>query len=143
MDRMKDRTMAGSAGRAKRSFIAAAIGTAVVALCCFTAMLVIVLGLVRLGALTPYLDYVLLPALAVLLVVTVVSYRKWRRSYGPSLRAEPFHDAAHAAASPQGQLLFKNDERRLLSALERLLDVGAGYGDLAAVEDGLEELGVN
>lgn len=73
--------MVSSEGRAKGSFVAAAIGTAVVALCCFTPILVIALGLVGLGVLTPYLDYVLLPALAVLLVVTVVSYRKWRRSH--------------------------------------------------------------
>jgi mercuric ion transport protein len=62
--------------------MAAAIGTAVVALCCFTPLLVIVLGLVGLSFLTPYLDYVLLPALVVLGVVTVVSYRKWRQAQG-------------------------------------------------------------
>jgi len=62
--------------------MAAAIGTAVVALCCFTPLLVIVLGLVGLSFLTPYLDYVLLPALVVLLVITVVSYREWRKAQG-------------------------------------------------------------
>jgi hypothetical protein len=35
-----------------------------VALCCFTPILVILLGVVGLSALTWYLDYVLLPALA-------------------------------------------------------------------------------
>lgn len=64
---------------AKRSFLAAVIGTAVVALCCFTPLLVLVLGVVGLGALTPYLDYVLFPALVVLLIVTAVAYRKWRQ----------------------------------------------------------------
>lgn len=50
------------------SFIAAASGTAVVALCCFTLLLVTVFGIVGLSFLTPYLDdYVLLPALMVLL----------------------------------------------------------------------------
>ena len=39
------------------------IGTILVALCCFTPMLVILLGTVGLAALTGYLDYVLLPAL--------------------------------------------------------------------------------
>lgn len=53
-----------------------------VAFCCFTPLLVIVLGLVGLSFLTPYLDSVLLPALVVLLVVTVVSYRKWRNTQG-------------------------------------------------------------
>jgi mercuric ion transport protein len=65
----------------RKSCIAAAVGTAVVALCCFTPLLVIVLGLVGVSFLTPYLDYVLLPALAVLLVVTVVSYLKWKQSH--------------------------------------------------------------
>jgi mercuric ion transport protein len=68
--------------RSRKSWMAAAIGTAVVALCCFTPLLVIVLGLVGLSFLTPYLDYVLLPALVVLGVVTVVSYRKWRQAQG-------------------------------------------------------------
>ncbi len=72
--------MAERQERYKTSCIAAAIGTAVVALCCFTPVLVIVLGLVGVTALTPHLDYVLLPALVVLLVVTVVSYQKWRQT---------------------------------------------------------------
>ena len=49
------------------SFIAAASGTAVVALCCFTLLLVTVFGIVGLSFLTPYPDYVLLLALMVLL----------------------------------------------------------------------------
>ena len=40
------------------------IGTVLVALCCFTPILVILLGTVGLAALTGYLDVVLLPALA-------------------------------------------------------------------------------
>jgi len=74
--------MRASQERSRKSWMAAAIGTAVVALCCFTPLLVIVLALVGLSFLTPYLDYVLLPALVVLLVVTVVSYRKWRKAQG-------------------------------------------------------------
>jgi len=74
--------MRASQERSRKSWIAAAIGTAVVALCCFTPLLVIVLGLAGLSFLTPYLDYVLLPALVVLLGVTVVSYRKWRQAQG-------------------------------------------------------------
>jgi mercuric ion transport protein len=72
--------MAENQEKYRQSFIAAAVGTAVVALCCFTPLLVIALGLVGVSFLTPYLDYVLLPALVVLLVVTVVSYRKWKQS---------------------------------------------------------------
>ena len=40
----------------KRTFLAALIGTAVVAVCCFTPVLVIVLGLVGLSAFTLYLE---------------------------------------------------------------------------------------
>jgi len=39
-------------------------GAAVTTICCFTPILVGLLGLVGLGAVTGYLDYVLLPALA-------------------------------------------------------------------------------
>ena len=72
--------MAENREKYRQSFIAAAVGTAVVALCCFTPLLVIALGLIGVSFLTPYLDYVLFPALAVLLVVTVVSYRQWKQS---------------------------------------------------------------
>jgi mercuric ion transport protein len=38
-----------------------------------------VLGIAGLSVLTPYLDYVLLPALVVLLAVTTISYQKWKK----------------------------------------------------------------
>ena len=41
------------------------VGTVLVALCCFTPILVILLGVAGLSVLTGYLDYVLLPALAI------------------------------------------------------------------------------
>ena len=41
------------------------IGTAITALCCFTPILVILLGAVGLSALLGMLDYVLLPALII------------------------------------------------------------------------------
>jgi mercuric ion transport protein len=72
--------MAENREKYRQSFIAAVVGSAVVALCCFTPLLVIALGLVGVGFLTPYLDYVLLPALVVLLVVTVLSYWRWKQS---------------------------------------------------------------
>lgn len=72
--------MAEERGKYKKTFIAAVIGTGVVAICCFTPVLVILLGIVGLSAFTPYLDYVLFPALAVLLVLAVISYRKWKQS---------------------------------------------------------------
>lgn len=62
----------------KKTFIAAISGTVVVALCCFTPVLVILLGIAGLSAFTPYLDYVLFPALIILVILAAVSYRKWR-----------------------------------------------------------------
>ncbi len=53
------------------------IGTVVAALCCFTPILVVLFGVVGLSALVGYLDYVLFPALAIFIGVTV--YALWRR----------------------------------------------------------------
>lgn len=53
------------------------VGTVLVALCCFTPILVILLGVVGLSALTGYLDYVLLPALAIFIGLT--TYAIWRK----------------------------------------------------------------
>ncbi|MDH3601501.1 MAG: mercury resistance system transport protein MerF [Candidatus Tectomicrobia bacterium] len=66
--------------RRTKGFVTAIIGTVLVALCCFTPILVVTLGLVGLSFLTPYLDYILLPALVVMIIVTILSYRKWRQS---------------------------------------------------------------
>lgn len=63
-----------------KGFVAAVIGTILVALCCFTPLLLVALGAIGFGFLTPYLDFVLLPALVVMIVVTILSYRKWQRS---------------------------------------------------------------
>lgn len=53
------------------------IGTGILALCCFTPILVILLGAVGLAGLTGYLDLILLPALVVFIGLTV--YAVWRR----------------------------------------------------------------
>jgi len=55
-------------------------GTVAVAVCCFTPILVVALAAIGLAALTPYLDLVLLPALAILIVVTGLSYRRYVRT---------------------------------------------------------------
>ncbi|MCX8227916.1 MAG: mercury resistance system transport protein MerF [Sulfitobacter sp.] len=47
------------------------IGTVIAALCCFTPVLVILFGVVGLSAIVGYLDYVLLPALAVFVLITI------------------------------------------------------------------------
>lgn len=56
---------------------ASVIGTVVVALCCFTPVLVVVFGAVGLAALIGYLDYVLFPALAFFIGLTC--YALWRK----------------------------------------------------------------
>ncbi len=57
-------------------------GTVFLALCCFTPLLVVLLGIVGLSALTGYLDYVLLPALIFFIGFTIyaVSRRNKRSS---------------------------------------------------------------
>jgi mercuric ion transport protein len=52
-------------------------GTVLVALCCFTPILVIALSAAGVAALTPYLDVLLYPALVVLIVVTWISYKRY------------------------------------------------------------------
>jgi mercuric ion transport protein len=47
------------------------IGTVIAALCCFTPVLVVLLGVVGLSAVVGYLDYVLLPALALFVLITI------------------------------------------------------------------------
>lgn len=70
------------------------IGTVVAAICCFTPVLVILFGAVGFSALVGYLDYVLLPALAAFIALTL--YALWRR------RHRPVHPAAPPAAHPNG-----------------------------------------
>jgi mercuric ion transport protein len=72
--------MANEQKRYRNRLIAALVGTGVVALCCFTPVLVVLLAAVGLAAFTTYLDFVLFPALAVFIVLTAVSFRKWRKA---------------------------------------------------------------
>ena len=53
------------------------IGTVITVLCCFTPVLVILLGTIGLAAIVGYLDYVLFPALAFFVALTI--YALWRR----------------------------------------------------------------
>lgn len=55
------------------------IGTVIVALCCFTPLLVVLVGIVGLSAVTGYLDIVLFPALAFFIALSV--YAVWRRRH--------------------------------------------------------------
>ncbi|GBF26629.1 hypothetical protein MnTg02_01670 [bacterium MnTg02] len=54
------------------------IGSIVAAICCFTPVLVIVLGVAGLSAWIGMLDFVLFPALAIFVSITV--YALWKRS---------------------------------------------------------------
>lgn len=47
------------------------IGTMIAALCCFTPILVVLFGIVGLSAVVGYLDYVLFPALAIFVLITI------------------------------------------------------------------------
>lgn len=66
---------------------AGVIGTLLVALCCVTPVLVILLGVLGLSALTGYLDVVLLPALALFIGLTI--YAVWRKRQADACRATP------------------------------------------------------
>lgn len=57
-------------------------GTILAALCCFTPILLILLGVAGLGALTGYLDYVLIPALLAFIGLTIYALRKRRQAAG-------------------------------------------------------------
>jgi mercuric ion transport protein len=65
----------------KKGIFTALTGTVLVALCCFTPILVILLGAVGLSIFTPYLDIVLLPSLGIMIVLTIVSFLRWRKSF--------------------------------------------------------------
>lgn len=65
---------------AKKRLSGAIFGTLLVALCCFTPVLIILLAAVGLSVFTPYLDYILFPALAVMVVITILTYGKYRKT---------------------------------------------------------------
>ena len=64
----------------KRLLSIGIVGTAIVALCCFTPILVVLLGAVGLSAALGWLDYVLFPALAFFIGLTIYAiYRRQKR----------------------------------------------------------------
>lgn len=56
------------------------VGTAIAALCCFTPVLVVLLGAVGLSAALGWLDYVLLPALGAFVALTVYAFVRRRNA---------------------------------------------------------------
>ena len=73
MDKISSKT-------SKKGMFAALAGTVLVALCCFTPILVILLGAVGLNVFTLYLDFVLLPALCIMIALSIISLLRWRKS---------------------------------------------------------------
>lgn len=67
------------------------VGSVIAAICCFTPVLVLLLGALGLSAWLGWLDYVLLPALIVFLGIT--AYGLWRRQKA----------AARCSPSPQSR----------------------------------------
>ena len=60
------------------------IGTVIAALCCFTPILVVLLGVVGLSAALGWLDYVLFPSLAFFIGLTIYAlYRRQRKQVEP------------------------------------------------------------
>lgn len=62
------------------------VGTVIAALCCFTPVLVVLLGAVGLSAWLGWLDYVLFPALAFFVALTV--HAVWRRQRRQTTRTD-------------------------------------------------------
>ena len=65
----------------KKTFIAGLLGTFLVFLGCDKLILVILLGTIGLGAITGYLDFVLIPVLSVFLCLTFYAYSKYEKSH--------------------------------------------------------------
>ena len=64
-------------GTPRTMCLTGAAGTLVVAVCCFTPVLVVAVTAAGLGAAVAYLDIVLLPALAVFAAVTLAGAWRW------------------------------------------------------------------
>ena len=62
-----------------KCFNAGIWGSIIAAICCFTPVLVVGLGLIGLAAFTPYLDYVLFPLLGLFLILAYYGWSKTRK----------------------------------------------------------------
>lgn len=65
--------------REKRRFWGLTAGTVLVALCCFSPILVIAVAAVGLGTIVAYLDVILFPVLFVILGLTYWAYRNYQK----------------------------------------------------------------
>ena len=68
----------------RKVLVTGVVGSVIAAICCFTPVLVVVLGAAGLAAWLGWIDYVLLPALAVFIGITVYALWKSRNSETPS-----------------------------------------------------------
>jgi len=64
----------------RRLLVIGIVGTLIAALCCSTSILVLLLAALGIASLTGYLDYVLLPALAFFVGLTIYAVYRKRRS---------------------------------------------------------------
>ncbi len=71
----------------KRLFRYGLVGTLIVALCCFTPILVILFAILGIGWAVGYVDYVLLPVLFLLLGITIYAF--WRMQVQATETAVP------------------------------------------------------
>ena len=69
-----------SDNRARKCLKVGTWGAVVTAICCFTPVLVVGLGIVGLGMFIPYLDYLLLPALGFFLVLAIFALWQKKRA---------------------------------------------------------------
>jgi len=60
----------------KKLFKIGIVGTIITALCCFTPLLVVIFSTLGISSLIGLTDFVLLPALALFIILTVYSFRK-------------------------------------------------------------------
>jgi mercuric ion transport protein len=64
-------------------------GTVVAALCCFTPILVVLLGALGLSAALGWLDYVLFPALAFFIGLTIYAVHRRRKRQAQTVEPQP------------------------------------------------------
>lgn len=79
----------------RKILITGTVGSVVAAICCFTPLLVVVLGAAGLAAWLGWIDYVLIPALVFFLGVTAYGF------YLRRCRKTAAHAAAHESSSPE------------------------------------------
>lgn len=75
--------------RPSKLFRLGVVGTLVAALCCFTPVLTILLTAVGAAAAIGYLDYVLLPGLAIVVAIAIYALVRQRRAIASAAPSRP------------------------------------------------------